>query len=65
MEEIRLNPEHPDVNPPHETLEVTKMRFAARISRLEGIPVTRPLTHKEARQLAGWKSMLAAMDAEE
>jgi hypothetical protein len=32
--------------------------IAAHAARLEGIAVTRELTHKEARQLEGWKSFL-------
>jgi hypothetical protein len=36
----------------------TLMRIAGIVAHLEGIADTRELTHKEARQLEGWKSFL-------
>jgi hypothetical protein len=39
--------------------------IAARAARLEGIAVTRELTHKEVRQLEGWTSFLRRKEAGE
>jgi hypothetical protein len=36
----------------------TLMRIAGIVAHLEGIADTRELTHKEARQLEGWKTFL-------